>query len=151
MRSTGEVMGQASDFGLAFAKAEMAAGTQLPLEGTAFLSVNDNDQPNLVPIAQALAEMGFRLLATTGTGKTLRANGIECERVYKVNEGRPNIVDLMKNGEIDLLVNTPLGRASHFDEKTMRQTSTLRGVPLVTTLSAAHDRAGDSRSTSRRL
>ncbi|HKQ61998.1 MAG TPA: carbamoyl-phosphate synthase large subunit [Candidatus Polarisedimenticolaceae bacterium] len=138
MRSTGEVMGVARDFGMAFAKAEIGAGTRVPLGGTAFVSVNDNDKPNVVPIARGLAELGFRLMATHGTGTYLRSQGIACSDVLKVFEGRPNIVDLMKNGEIDLLLNTPLGRETYFDEKAMRQTATQRGIPLVTTLSGGH-------------
>jgi carbamoyl-phosphate synthase large subunit len=138
MRSTGEVMGAASEFGMAFAKAQIGAGLRIPLEGTAFLSVNENDKQALLPIARGLAELGFDLVATSGTGSFLRSNGIECAVVYKVLEGRPNVVDLMKNGEIDLILNTPLGRDSYFDEKTMRRTATLRSIPLVTTLSGGH-------------
>jgi carbamoyl-phosphate synthase large subunit len=138
MRSTGEVMGVAPDFGIAFAKAQLAAGTRLPLEGSVFLTVNDKDKRNLEPIAKGLSEQGFRLLGTRGTAEHLRGAGIPCEDVYKVNEGRPNVVDLMKNGEIQLIVNTPLGKESYFDEKAMRVTATQRGVPLITTLSAGH-------------
>jgi len=138
MRSTGEVMGMASDFGLAFAKAQLGAGTAIPSHGQAFLSVNDNDKENLLPIARALAELGFKLIATRGTAAHLKQHGLQCRDVYKVLEGRPNIVDLMKNGEIDLLVNTPLGRDSYFDEKRMRTEATQRGIPLVTTLSGGH-------------
>jgi carbamoyl-phosphate synthase large subunit len=138
MRSTGEVMGVAPEFGLAFAKAQLAAGMRIPLEGQAFLSVNDNDKENLLPIASGLADLGFKLVATRGTGAYLREHGLECRDVYKVLEGRPNVVDLLKNGEIDLLVNTPLGRESYFDEKRMRTTATQRGVPLITTLSGGH-------------
>jgi carbamoyl-phosphate synthase large subunit len=138
MRSTGEVMGTASEFGMAFAKAQIGAGLRVPLEGTAFLSVNENDKQGLLPIARGLAELGFDLVATKGTGAFLRSNGIECAVVYKVLEGRPNVVDLMKNGEIDLILNTPLGGDSYFDEKAMRRTATLRSIPLVTTLSGGH-------------
>ena len=138
MRSTGEVMGVGSDFGVAFAKAAMGAGTNVPLSGTAFLSVNSNDHENLLPIARELSELGFRLVATKGTAEHLRAKAIECEQVFKVLEGRPNVVDMIKNGEIDVLLNTPLGRDSYFDEKTMRQTANQRGIPLVTTLSGGH-------------
>ena len=138
MRSTGEVMGMAPDFGLAFAKAQLGAGTRIPLRGTAFLSVNAHDKQNLLPIARGLAGLGFRIVATQGTAAFLRGQGLGCETVYKVLEGRPNIVDLMKNGEIDLIVNTPLGRVSHFDEKQLRTVATQRGIPLVTTLSGGH-------------
>ena len=138
MRSTGEVMGVGRDFGTAFAKAQLGAGTGVPLEGTAFLSVNDNDKENLVPIARGLAELGFSLVASRGTCEHLRARGIECAMVYKVLEGRPSAVDLMKNREIQLILNTPLGRESYFDEKALRLTATQRGIPLVTTLSGGH-------------
>ena len=138
MRSTGEVMGVASGFGQAFAKAQIAAGQRLPLEGCAFLSVHDNDKASLVPIACGLKELGFAFVATAGTRAYLAEQGIECELVYKVLEGRPNVVDLMKNGAIDLIVNTPLGAESYFDEKALRRTATDRGIPLVTTLSGAH-------------
>ena len=138
MRSTGEVMGVASHFGLAFAKSQLGAGTRIPLQGRAFLSVNDNDKDNLVPIAKQLAELGFELVATLGTSSHLRAQDLECRDVYKVLEGQPNVVDLMKNGEIDLIINTPLGQSSHFDEATMRREATQRGISLITTLSGGH-------------
>ena len=138
MRSTGEVMGVGREFGIAFAKAQFGAGTHIPSEGAAFLSVNENDKDNLVPIARDLAELGFRILATKGTAAHLGEAGIECETVFKVLEGRPNVVDLMKNDQIQLIVNTPLGRESYFDEKAIRTTATQRGVPLVTTLSGGH-------------
>jgi carbamoyl-phosphate synthase large subunit len=135
MRSTGEVMGFADDFGSAFAKASYGAGVKLPLEGTAFVTVNDRDKPQLIPMARALAGMGFRLVATKGTAEFLRANDLACDHVYKVLEGRPNAVDMMKNGEIHLVINTPLGMASYFDEKALRVTATQRGIPLITTMS----------------
>ncbi len=138
MRSTGEVMGFADDFGAAFAKASYGAGSKLPLEGTAFVTVNDRDKAQLLPLARALASMGFRLVATDGTARFLRANDLPCSHVFKVLEGRPNAVDLMKNGEIQLVINTPLGKASYFDEKAMRTTATQRGIPLITTLSGGH-------------
>ncbi len=138
MRSTGEVMGVAPGFGVAFAKAQLSAGFRLPLRGTAFLSVNDNDKENLVPIARGLEGLGFDLIATEGTAAHLHSKGIPCRHVYKVLEGRPNIVDLMKNGEIHLVVNTPLGRESYFDEKALRTNAMRRGIPLITTLSAGH-------------
>jgi carbamoyl-phosphate synthase large subunit len=138
MRSTGEVMGIASSFGLAFAKAQLGAGMKIPQGGRAFLSVNDNDKDNLLPIARGLAGLGFTLVATRGTAAHLRRHGTPCEDVFKVLEGRPNVVDRMKDGEIDLIVNTPLGRESYFDEKTLRTEATQRGIPLITTLSGAH-------------
>jgi carbamoyl-phosphate synthase large subunit len=138
MRSTGEVMGVGLDFGSAFAKAQFGAGTHFPLEGKAFLSVNDNDKDNLVPIARGLVELGFGLVATRGTAEHLQSAGIECEKVFKVLEGRPHAVDLMKNDEIQLILNTPLGRESYFDEKALRAMATQRGIPLITTLSGGH-------------
>ena len=138
MRSTGEVMGVAPTFGIAFAKAQLGAGMRLPLEGTAFLTVNDRDKRNLEPIAAGLRDLGFHLLATKGTGEHLRSAGIACEDVYKVLEGRPNAVDLLKNGEIQVILNTPLGRESYFDEKALRTAAYQRGVPLITTLSGGH-------------
>ncbi len=138
MRSTGEVMGFADDFGSAFAKASYGAGMKLPLEGTAFVTVNDRDKPQLLPIAKALHEMGFRLVATEGTRAFLSAHELPCGHVFKVLEGRPSAVDLMKNGEIHLVINTPLGKASFFDEKALRTTATQQGIPLITTLSGGH-------------
>jgi carbamoyl-phosphate synthase large subunit len=138
MRSTGEVMGVGRDFGSAFAKAQLGAGTGVPLEGTAFLSVNDNDKASLPEIARGLAGLGFSLVATGGTAAYLAERGIACASVYKVLEGRPNVVDLMKSDRIQLILNTPLGRASRFDEKALRLAAIERGIPLVTTLSGGH-------------
>ncbi|MGQ9627614.1 MAG: carbamoyl-phosphate synthase large subunit [Anaerolineae bacterium] len=138
MRSTGEVMGMAPDFGLAYAKAQMGAGGALPLSGTAFLSVNDNDKANLVPIARGLAEAGFHLMATRGTASYLRTHGLNVETVKKVREGRPHIVDHIKNGQVQLVVNTPLGKGSFDDEGTIRKAALTCGVPCMTTLSAAN-------------
>ena len=135
MRSTGEVMGGSTDVGAALAKAFIGAGTQVPLQGMAFLSVNDNDKPNLLPIARGLRGLGFQLIATRNTAAFLREQDIPCQTVYKVNEGRPNIVDRLKNGEVQLIINTPLGRESFLDEKSMRQVATQLRVPLITTLS----------------
>jgi len=135
MKSTGEVMGISPHFGHAFAKAQMACGLSLPVSGRAFLSVNDNDKEGVVPIAAGLARLGFRLMATSGTARRLAQEGLPVETVYKVNEGRPNVADWILNGEIDLIVNTPLGRESHFDEVAIRRTATARGIPCITTLS----------------
>ena len=137
MRSTGEVMGLSDSFGLAFAKAQIAAGNPLPQGGRAFLSVNDFDKPNLRPIARGLAELGFQLVATSGTAKYLTENGIPVETVFKAGEGRPNVVDRIVSGEIHIIVNTPLGRESYFDEPAIRKTATMKGVPLITTMSRA--------------
>jgi carbamoyl-phosphate synthase large subunit len=135
MKSTGEVMGISPNFGHAFAKAQMACGLSLPMSGRAFISVNDYDKEAVVPIARGLAELGFRLVATEGTAERLAREGLGVEMVFKVNEGRPNVVDRLLNGEIDLILNTPLGRESHFDEESIRRTATSRGIPCITTLS----------------
>ena len=137
MKSTGEVMGGAATFGAAYAKAQLAAGQQLPNKGTAFISVNNDDKANVLPVARDLAELGFSLLGTHGTAAYLRAHGLEVELVYKVNEGRPHIGDRLLNREIDLVINTPLGRESFFDDRTLRRIATVLGVPCVTTLTGA--------------
>ena len=137
MRSTGEVMGMDESFGMAYAKAQMAAGNGLPTSGTVFLSVNDRDKANLVPIAKELAEMGFKLLGTRGTATYLRNHGLDVRTILKVSEGRPNGADLIINGEIDLVINTPLGSRSVSDEHRLRQVAIAHGVPVLTTLSAA--------------
>jgi carbamoyl-phosphate synthase large subunit len=138
MRSTGEVMGMADSFGLAFAKAQMGANASLPLAGTAFISVNDNDKKNAVRVAKRLHELGFRIIATRGTASFLNESGVPCDRVYKVNEGRPNVVDLIKSDEIDLIVNTPLGRSSFYDEKAIRRAAMQYNVVTFTTLTGAN-------------
>ncbi len=138
MRSTGEVMGVAASFGEAFAKAQLAAGIRLPRSGTAFISVNERDKRTIAPLAKELASLGFTLIATRGTTAALRAAGIAAEPVFKVNEGRPNIVDLVKTGKVDLIINTPLGRESFFDEKAIRSAAIRYNIPCITTLSAAH-------------
>jgi carbamoyl-phosphate synthase large subunit len=137
MKSTGESMGVADSFGWAFAKAQMGVGGGLPLEGRVFLSVNDNDKPTLLPIARQLADLGFHLLATSGTAAYLNEHGLRAEPVFKVNEGRPNAVDYIVNGEIALAINTPLGKASFFDESALRRAVVAFGIPYATTLSAA--------------
>jgi carbamoyl-phosphate synthase large subunit len=137
MRSTGEAMGSGATFGEAFAKAQLGCGQKLPRGGNAFLSVNDRDKANLIPIARDLAALGFTLLATGGTAAALQAAGLEVKPIYKVNEGRPNAVDYVKNGQIALIVNTPLGKASFFDEAAIRRAAVVYGVPILTTLSGA--------------
>ncbi len=137
MRSTGEVMGIAASFGHAFAKAQSGSGCPLPLSGTAFISVNDYDKDSVVPIARDLQNLGFRLIATRGTAVHLQGRGIKVETVFKVAEGRPNIVDHIKNGIVAMIVNTPLGRGSYSDEPSIRRSATQHGVPCITTLSAA--------------
>ncbi len=137
MKSTGEVMGISKDFGIAFAKAQAAAGFSIPSSGTVFISVNDFDKGGVLPQARALREMGFRILATRGTADFLKAQGVEAETVYKVNEGRPNCVDLIKSGKIDIIFNTPLGKESFYDDGAIRKSATLHRVFVVTTLTAA--------------
>jgi carbamoyl-phosphate synthase large subunit len=137
MRSTGEVMGVSSTFGLAFAKAQLAAGQRLPSEGTVFISVSDHDKRHVAFLAQDLLAAGLKVIATRGTAASLAAAGIEVESVYKVNEGRPNIVDLIKTGKVNLVINTPLGRESFYDEKSIRRAAIRYNVPCITTLSAA--------------
>jgi carbamoyl-phosphate synthase large subunit len=137
MKSTGEVMGGSTSFGVAFAKAQLSVGQRLPERGTAFVSVNNDDKPNLIPIARDLAELGFRLIATRGTAAYLRAYGLDVEVVFKVNEGRPNIADEIVNRKVDLVINTPLGRESFFDDRAVRRAAMMHEVPCITTLTGA--------------
>ncbi|HUP39197.1 MAG TPA: carbamoyl-phosphate synthase large subunit, partial [Vicinamibacterales bacterium] len=137
MKSTGEVMGGSTTFGAAFAKAMQSAGQRLPEKGTAFISVNNDDKPNVLPIARNLADLGFPIVATRGTAAYLRAHGIAVEVVFKVNEGRPNIVDHILNNQVQMIVNTPLGRESFFDDRAMRRVAMLHNVPCITTLTGA--------------
>jgi carbamoyl-phosphate synthase large subunit len=137
MKSTGEVMGVGDSFGEAFAKAQLAAGQKLPTEGTLFISVNDHDKAQLAEVARKFIEMGFKLVATSGTGDVIESAGMKVERVYKVKEGRPNVVDLIKGGRIHLIVNTPSGPEPWFDEKAIRRAAVTARIPTITTLSAA--------------
>jgi carbamoyl-phosphate synthase large subunit len=137
MKSTGEVMGVASNFGEAFAKAQLSAGQKLPTAGTVFLSVNDHDKTAVVGLAQQFIELGFKLVATHGTADALVKAGYVVERVYKVKEGRPNIVDLIKGERIQLIVNTPHGQDTFFDEKAIRRAAVTQRIPTITTIAAA--------------
>jgi carbamoyl-phosphate synthase large subunit len=137
MHSTGEVMGIGDTFGEAYGKAMMGAGLSLPRSGTAFLSVNDTDKGQSVIIARKLARLGFKIMATLGTAARLKEVGLKVETVFKVNEGRPNIVDHIKRGDVALVINTPLGRASHFDEQSIRRAALQYNVPCVTTMTGA--------------
>jgi carbamoyl-phosphate synthase large subunit len=137
MKSTGEVMGVSRNFGHAFAKAELGAGTSLPLSGTVLLSVNDHDKTNIVKIAVDLTALGFSLAATTGTARVLSEAGLNVQTVCKVSEGTPNVVALIHSGEIDLIINTPLGKNAFSDGMGIRQAAVVRGVSLITTLSGA--------------
>jgi len=137
MKSTGEAMGCGGSFGVAFAKAQAAVGQTLPDGGTAFISVNDHDKPTVLPVAKDLVALGFTVAATRGTAAFLAAHGIPAEVVYKVNEGRPNIADEVVNGRVSLVINTPLGRASFFDDRSLRRAAMMQGVPCITTLTGA--------------
>ncbi len=137
MRSTGEAMGLADSFGMAFAKAQIAADGSLPLEGTIFVTVNDHDKPTVLPIARRFHELGFRILATEGTQRYLRGRGVPAERVLKVHEGRPNAIDLIVSGEVQLLINTPLGKFTQVDDYAIRRAALVHRVPYTTTMSAA--------------
>jgi carbamoyl-phosphate synthase large subunit len=137
MKSTGEVMGVADNFGEAFAKAQAAAGHMLPTSGRVFISANDRDKPFIADLAQRFAELGFSIVATHGTAKIIEDAGLQVERVYKVKEGRPNVVDLIKGDRIQLVINTPHGIEPWFDEKAIRRAAVTARIPTITTLSAA--------------
>ena len=138
MRSTGEVMGQDKDFGMAFAKTQMAAKPSLPMEGNVFLSVKDSDKPKALEIAKGLSELGFSFTSTEGTAKFLNENGIKAESTLRISEGRPNVADLIKNGKVQLVINTPLGLIPRRDENGIRQEAVSHSVPVITTLGSAY-------------
>nr|HPJ40518.1 carbamoyl-phosphate synthase large subunit [Spirochaetota bacterium] len=137
MRSTGEVMGIAGNFHEAFYKAEMAAGTMLPNDGTIFISINEKSKQELIEEMRMLHQRGFRLVATEGTAKHFGTHGIPCDTIKKVHEGRPNIVDLVKNEEVGLIINTPSGKITKYDAFTIRQVAVRYNIPIMTTLPAA--------------
>ena len=137
MKSTGEVMGISENFGLSFYKATLSAGIKLPESGLVFISVNNEDKFKIISIARAFKELGFNIVATEGTAEELIKNGISVETVYKAGEGRPNIVDRIKNNEIDLVINTPLGAQSRYDEEAIGKTCIQKSIMAITTLSAA--------------
>ena len=137
MKSTGEVMGVGDRFGTAFAKALIAAGNRLPLQGSVFVSVNDQDKATLIPIAASLHQLGFSLVATEGTARFLNENAIPARKIFKVNEGRPNIEDAIINGQIQMVINTPFGKVSHLDESAIRRTAIRHSVPCITTIAGA--------------
>jgi carbamoyl-phosphate synthase large subunit len=138
MRSTGEVMGIAETFPIAFAKSQIAANSSLPLAGTIFISVADRDKPEAVLIARELAAMKYRLISTRGTARVFRAAGVEIEEIPKLQEGRPNLIDHMKNGQVDLVINTPSGKGARTDEGKIRAAAVQHKVTCITTLAAAH-------------
>jgi carbamoyl-phosphate synthase large subunit len=137
MKSTGEVMGIDPDFGLAFVKSQFGAGTHLPTAGTVFISVLDQYKERIVPIARRLLELGFNLCATAGTADVLNASGVSACSVLKVHEGRPNVIDMLKNREISLVINTPLGRRGKSDSTAIRREALARQVPTITTIPGA--------------
>jgi carbamoyl-phosphate synthase large subunit len=137
MKSTGEVIGFDKHLGSAYAKAEFGAGNKLPLNGTIFISVNDSDKPDIIKIARDLDEMDYNIIATKGTSQLLLENGISCNSIFKVGEGRPNIVDSIKNDEINMIINTPLGAQSRYDEYEIGKAAIKHHIPVVTTISGA--------------
>lgn len=137
MKSTGEVMGVGDTFGEAFAKASLGAGEALPKSGRVFMSVKESDKVGLVPVARSFIELGFTLVATSGTRRELESAGLECELIRKVNEGRPDVSDLLKNGQIDLIVNTTEGRQSIADSAIIRRLALQKKVCYTTTLAGA--------------
>jgi len=137
MKSTGEVMGIDKNFGVAFAKSQIATNQILPISGKVFISVNDKDKSNIIPIAAALFKMGFKIIATKGTSEILENHNIKCFSVLKISEGRPNVLDMMKNGEIDIIINTPEGSNARSDGYYLRTAAVMANIPSITTISAA--------------
>ncbi|MBF2003051.1 MAG: carbamoyl-phosphate synthase large subunit [Synechococcales cyanobacterium M58_A2018_015] len=146
MRSTGEVMGIDTDFGKAFAKAELAASQHLPMNGTVFVSMNDRDKQAAVPVVKELLDLGLHVVATEGTRRVLQENGLEVDLVLKVYEGRPNVMDYIKNQDIQLVVNTPLGETALVDDRAIRRTALAYKIPTVTTIAGAKATAAAIRS-----
>jgi len=137
MRSTGEVIGFDTQLGSAYAKAEIAAGNKMPLEGICFISVNNSDKNKIIKIVRDLVEMNFKIIATDGTAILLNQNGIKTDLIYKVGEGRPNVVDEIKNNNISLIINTPLGAQSRYDEYQIGKAAIKYNIPVFTTISGA--------------
>jgi carbamoyl-phosphate synthase large subunit len=137
MKSTGEVMGLDSDLGVAYMKAQIAAGQKIPSEGRVFISVNDRDKRSIVDIGKRIAALGYQIVATSGTAEVLRKSGVEVEEVAKLGEGRPDVLDLIKNGEIKLIINTPGGKKTKIDETKIRSGAIMHMVPIITTISGA--------------
>jgi len=141
MKSTGEVMGVSDNFGQAYAKAKLSASIYLPRSGRALIQREPTSQEERHPHCRpALQQLGFKLIATRGTAAALQQSGIPVEAVYKVNEGRPHLVDMIKSGKVDLILNTPLGKRSFFDARASRSAARQHGVPCITTLSAVASR-----------
>ncbi|HID56313.1 TPA: carbamoyl phosphate synthase large subunit, partial [Candidatus Poribacteria bacterium] len=137
MRSTGEVMGIDPEFGVAFAKAQMATGKPLPTEGTAFISVKNKDKRAVIFIAKVLHDLGFKIIATHGTAKVLLRHGMEVTLLYKIGQGRPTIYDYIKNNAVDIIINTPTGRDRRPNEVLIRKLALSHRIPLVSTISGA--------------
>jgi carbamoyl-phosphate synthase large subunit len=137
MKSTGEVMGLDAELGGAYAKAELGAGATLPTEGTIFLSVNDDDKLKVISVARDYTELGFNIIATEGTCRALRQSGIAADFIHKVGEGRPNVADAISNGDVQLIINTPLGARAREDEYAMGESAVHHGISVITTLSGA--------------
>jgi carbamoyl-phosphate synthase large subunit len=137
MKSTGEVIGLDRSFGVAFAKSQLGSGTMLPKSGTVFVSVRDADKPRILPAIRLLADLGFKVLATAGTQRFLEASGLPASRINKVLEGRPHVVDAIKNGEIQLVFNTTEGAGALSDSRSLRRAALLHKVPYYTTLAGA--------------
>ena len=138
MKSTGEVMGLSETLGESFRKACIGAGNILPNEGKVFISVNDMDKLNIISIARDFIELGFKLIGTENTTKILNKNGLPTQRVFKVGEGRPNVVDEIKNKQVNLVINTPMGSRSRYDEEAIGRSCIRHGILIVTTLSGAN-------------
>ena len=137
MRSTGEVIGFDNHLGSAYAKAEFGAGNKLPLKGKIFISVNDSDKKDIIKIARDFDEMDYKIIATQGTASLLQENGINCQNIFKVGEGRPNIVDEIKNNMIQMIINTPLGAQSRYDEYEIGKAAIKHNIPVFTTIAGA--------------
>jgi carbamoyl-phosphate synthase large subunit len=146
MRSTGEVMGIDVDFGKAFAKAELGAGQRLPLSGTVFVSMNDRDKPSVVPVVKNFMDLGFHVVATEGTRKVLKEHGLNVELVLKLHEGRPHVLDSIKNQKIQLIINSPSGEDAQADGRLIRRSALAYKIPIITTISGAKATAAAIRS-----
>jgi carbamoyl-phosphate synthase large subunit len=141
MRSTGEVMGLGADLGIAYAKSQMAAGSPLPLGGKVFISVSDMHKKDVAAVAKQFAALGFELVSTGGTATVLEKAGLKVQRIFKLTEGRPNAIDLLKNKELQMVINTPSGATPRADEVKIRTTAVYTGTPIMTTLSGAKSAA----------
>ena len=149
MKSTGEVMGIDADLGLAYAKSQMAAPPALPKGGNVFISVKDDDKPNVISLAHEFVGLGFKIIATSGTAATLAAAGVPVTKVHKIREGRPHVLDLVRNGDINFIINTPSGKIPREDEVRIRNASLARKIPIMTTIRAAQASANGIRSLQR--